>query len=224
MYKNIELLDKKKHKSIKFDEVEANEVAKNIGTIPVGFNEVMDMACVAPVVIMENDFVAFTGINKNVTIFNDEKTYLPMFVRTYPFINVMAKNEKDELTPVVAVDNGDSVSKKGKNFIFKKDGELQDIADQKIKLLFELNRQRDISKKIIAEFKEQDLLVERDFKVKFKDEEKTILNKFYVINRAKVNEVDEKVLATWAKKGWISLIDCHIRSLGNFQKVLESVK
>jgi len=147
-----------------------------------------------------------------------------MFIRTYPFLNVMAKNEKDELVPVVAIDkNKEFVSEEAENQIFDKDGELEDIAKRKVELLRELNRQRDIAKKIINEFREHDLLVEKDFKVRFKDEEKTILNKFFIIDREKVNSLDDEVLVTWAKKGWISLIDCHIKSLGNFQKVLESV-
>jgi hypothetical protein len=40
MYKNIEVLNKEKFKNLKFDHVDAREVGKNIGLIPLGFTEI----------------------------------------------------------------------------------------------------------------------------------------------------------------------------------------
>jgi len=64
--------------------------------------------------------------------------------------------------------------------------------------------------------------MKKDFTVKYEDKEKMILDNFYIINRKKLIELEDKVLATWAKKGWMTVIDCHIKSLNNFQKVLSS--
>lgn len=227
MFKNIEILDTKKFKNVKFDDITPIEVGKNIGMIPLGFQEIVDMSFETPILIIGTEvsmeFVAFCGINKEITIFNKEIRYLPLFIKTYPFLNVMVKNEKNQLNSIIGIDNGDSVGMKKKNFILTKKNELDKLAGEKVATVRELNRQREISKRIIGELKKYDLLVEKDFKVQFKGEEKTILEKFYIVNREKLATLPDAVLALWAKKGWVTLIDMHIKSLANFEKVLTSV-
>jgi len=227
MYKNIEVLNKEKFKAMKFADIKANEVAKNIGIIPLGFTEVIDMSAYAPVIIMgkeEAEFVAFTGISKEVNIFRNNNVYIPTFPKTYPFLNTNVQDQNGNLKSVVSIDNGKSVSKKKKFFIFNKDGELQEKTADKIKLLKELTRQREVSKNIIKELKSHDLLIEKDFKVKYKDGEKVLLESFYVINRDALIKLSDEILSKWAKKGWMSIIDCHINSLKRFEKVLASIK
>lgn len=226
MYKNIEILDKKKFKNMKFDAVSTFEVGKFMGVLPLGFNEVIDMAKYCPVIIMGNDdnleFVAFGGLSPQVTIFNDETIYTPMFTRTYPFLNVMLKDKKNNLRSVIGFDKGDACGTKKENKIFGADGNLEKLASQKIEMVRELNRQRIIAKQIVLELKKYELLLEKDFKVTMGDKEKVVLNKFYVVNRAKLINLDDEILALWAKKGWITLFDMHIKSLANFQKVIAS--
>jgi hypothetical protein len=224
MYKNIEVLDKKKHEKLKFDNVDALEVAKNIGIVPLGVNEVLDMCSFAPVIISageEAEFIAFTGISKEITLYNKNNIYLPKFLHSYPFLNVVVQDEKKNLNTVVAIDNNkEYVGKNKKNNLFTKNSELEKQANEKIRFIRELNTQRDIGKKIIEELKAKDLLLKRDFKVKLKDEEKTILKEFYIINREKLLQLDDATLALWAKKGWMGIIDAHTKSLNNFQNIL----
>jgi hypothetical protein len=228
MFKNIEVLDKEKFKSVKFTDVDTLEVAKNIGIMPIGFSEVIQMSCTCPIVIMGDEhnleFIAFTGISKSVNVFNQQVAYLPIFPQTYPFVNMYVKDEDDKLKSVIGIDNGRFVAKRKKHYIFNKDKEVQELANNKIKKLIELNRQREVSKNIIAMFKKYDLLLEKNFSVKFEEEEKTLLEKFYIINREKLVEMDDEFIATIAKKGWMSIVDCHIKSLSNFQKVITSTQ
>lgn len=227
MFKKIEVLDKEKFKNVKFKEVDSKEVAKNIGLIPLGFDEVIEVASYCPVIISakENgEFLAFTGITKDITIYNDEKLYIPGFATTYPFISINVKGKDGKANSIIGIDNNEEyvgVSKKVE--IFKKD-ELTKEANDKIEAVRALNRRRDIAKKVIAEFSELDLLVKKDFKIINDGKEQTLINEFYIINREKVNKLDDKTLASWAKKGWITLIDCHLKSLTKFETVLKSQK
>ena len=224
MYKNIEVLDKTKHNTQKFEIVDTTTVAQNIGIVPLGIDEVLDMSSIAPVLISAGEiaeFIAFTGISKDITIYNKENKFIPKFIHTYPFLNIVVKNNKDETNTIVALDNNsDYVGEDKSNSIFTDDGELESIVSEKIDLLRELNTQRDIAKRIIKELKEKDLLLEKDFKVKTDNGEKTLLKEFYIINREKLLLEDDATLALWAKKGWMGIIDAHIKSLVNFQKVL----
>jgi hypothetical protein len=228
MYKNIEILDKKKFKSIKFTDVQHLQIAKSVGMIPIGFNEVMSMSCSCPIIIMGDEdnleFLAFTGISAEINIFNKTVPYIPIFPQTYPFVNVYVKDENDTLKSVIGIDNSKFVAKNKKHFIFDKNKVVQELANKKIKQLIELNKQREVSKKIIKELKQKDLLLQKDFTVKFEKETKVLIEKFYIINREKLTTMDDSYLAKFAKKGWMSIVDCHIKSLNNFESVLTSTK
>jgi len=224
MYKNIEILDKKKHNKTKFSNVDALEVAKHIGIVPLGVDEVLDMSCVAPVLISGGEigeFIAFTGISEKVTLYKNSEHYLPRFVQTYPFLNIVVKNENNNYNTVVAIDNDKKyVGMKKQNSILSKNGELEKIASQKIELVKRLDQQRNISKIIIKELQKLDLLIQKSLKIKTKEGEQTIIEEFCIINKEKLVKLDDAILANWARKGWMGIIDAHIKSLNNFQKVL----
>lgn len=228
MYKDIKILDKKKFKNIKFDVVNPFAVGKTMGVLPLGFNEVIDMAKYAPVIIMGDsdnlEFVAFGGISPQVTVFSDETIYTPMFTRTYPFLNVILKDTKEGLKSVIGFDNGEFCGTKKEKKIFSSGGTLEPLALEKIEMVRELNRQRIISKKIIKEFVKYDLLFKKDFTVNYEKESKVILDNFYIVNREKMMQLDDAIIALWAKKGWITLADNHLKSLANFQKVFSSLQ
>lgn len=226
MYKNIEILDKEKSKGLKFDDVNVTLVGKNVGLIPLGFSEVWHASHNSAVIISAGEkaeFLALTGITTQISIFNKPDVYLPAFIRSYPFLNIEVKDDKGALNSVIAFDNNkEFVGKNKAHAIIEKDKNLSKEANTKVELVRELNRQRDVSKKIIAELKSHDLLIKKDLKVNVNNEEKTILDEFYIINIEKLVKLDDATLATWARKGWIGIFDAHIKSLNNFQKVLQS--
>jgi len=224
MYKNIEILDKKKHNKTKFNTVNTQEVAKNIGIVPLGVDEILDMSCVAPVLISGGDmgeFIAFTGISKDLTIYKSSSLYLPRFVQTYPFMNIVVKDENQNYNTVIAIDNDkEYVGAKKQNSVLQKNGELEKVANEKVELVKKLDQQRNISKIVIKELKRLDLLIQKSLKIKTQSGEQTILEEFYIVNKEKLLKLDDATLATWAKKGWMGIIDAHIKSLGNFQKLI----
>ena len=115
MYKNIEILDKEKSKELKFDNVDTTQIAKNVGLIPLGFSEVWYASHSCAVIISSGEnaeFLAFTGITPEISIFNKSDIYIPAFIRAYPFLNVEVKDDKEQLNSVIAIDkNSDFVEK-----------------------------------------------------------------------------------------------------------------
>lgn len=184
------------------------------------------MSSIAPVIIStgeNSEFVAFTGLSSTVNIYKNESLYLPRFVKSYPFFNIVVKDENDKLNTLVAIDNNENyVGKNKKNSILSKNKELEDVASKKIALVRELNKQRDVSKKIVEELREKNLLLKKDFRINVDNEEKVILEEFYIINREELLKQDDSTIATWAKKGWMGVIDAHVKSLGNFQRLFEA--
>jgi len=225
MYKNIEILNKEKFKKIKFSPLSDIDVAKNVGLIPLGFSEILEMNFFAPILIMgeqHKEFFAFTGISKDITIFLEPNIYIPKFIQTYPFVTTTVKYIDNKYKNLLSIDYTDMVNQNAQFHIFDQYGNFQTEAKKKVDLLKELTAQRDGSKKIIDELTKYNLLVKKDFKIKYGNEQKVILENFYIIDRKKLIDLDDTILAKWAKKGWMSIIDCHIKSLSNFHKVIRS--
>ena len=227
MYKNIEILNKEKFKNLKFDNIDAKEVGKNIGLIPLGFTEIWSASHDMPIIISAGDnaeFVAFCGINLDITIFNKEEVYLPAFIKTYPFLNVEVENKEKKLNSLIAIDNNPKcVAKDKKFFILDKEKNLSKEVATKVELIKELNSQRAVCRRIIAELKKLDLLIKKDLRVNFEGkEEKIILEEFYIINIEKLLKLDDKIIASFAKKGWMGIFDAHLKSISNFEKILKA--
>lgn len=229
MYKNIEILNKEKFKNLKFDNIDAKEVGKNIGLIPLGFTEIWSASHDMPIIISAGDnaeFVAFCGINLDITIFNKEEVYLPAFIKTYPFLNVEVENKEKKLNSLIAIDNNPKcVAKDKKFFILDKEKNLSKEVATKVELIKELNSQRAVCRRIIAELKKLDLLIKKDLRVNFEGKkEKIILEEFYIINIEKLLKLEDKIVASFAKKGWMGIFDAHLKSISNFEKVLKANK
>ena len=225
MFEKIEVLDKAKHKNTSFDEVPYEEIGRHVGSIPLGFGEVLEMAPYCPIIISGKkehlEFIAFTGLNPNISIFLNSLPYIPNYLKTYPFLNAVLVDKKGSKKDVIGIVVDQSVAKNKEHPIFL-GRELSKIADQKIEMIRNLNHQRDISKKIIRELQKYDLLEKKDFKVSFEEETRVILSEFYVVNRERLMQLDDAIVALWAKKGWITLFDLHIQSISNFEKVVLS--
>lgn len=220
MYKNIEVLSKENYGKKTYKSVSAAEAGRHLGLIPIGFTEVIDMCSIAPVVILgegeNSEFVSLCGLSSEISIFNKQKFITPLYTKSYPFLNLNIIKE-DKKQKLIGIDTDkDCVGDKFENKIFDKKGELTSDAQTKIDMVKELNRQREIGNKIIEEFKKHKVLVENSFKIKTGDKEKVLLEKFMMVDRKKVYELESKVLIEWAQKGWLTLIDCHLRSLNNF--------
>ena len=41
-------------------------------------------------------------------------------------------------------------------------------------------------------------------------------------NMEKLLKLDDKIIASFAKKGWMGIFDAHLKSIGNFEKILKA--
>ena len=58
-------------------------------------------------------------------------------------------------------------------------------------------------------------------RVKRKKIKKVLIKGFLVVNKEKLNELSDDVLASWVRNGIINLIEAHLKSLENIQKLFE---
>lgn len=225
MYKNITILDKERSKDLKFDEVDLSYIGKNIGLIPLGFSEVWYASFNSAVIINSGEnaeFLAFTGILPEISIFNKQNVYFPAFIRAYPFLSIDVNDEKGILNSVIAIDeNPLFVGTNKEKKIVDENKNLTPSALNRVNLVKELNRQREVSKKIVRELKSKDLLIKKELKVRLNQKEKTILDEFYIVDIDKLFKLDDETILTWTRKGWMTIFDAHLKSIANFEKILK---
>lgn len=219
MYSNLVVLDKEKHKGLKVSPLENLEFAKDMPFVPILVSEAPMVSEMFPVVFTTDespDLVCLTSLGgKNLAINEEGKyiaRYVPAFLRKYPFS--LAPTQDDPEKKVILIDeNAKNVSKtKGKQ-LFTKDGEQSEILKNAIKFLTDYEQQHQTTLAIAKALKDADILEEREITVGEGEEKKVLVKGFQVVNRKKLNELDDEVLAQWVRNGIISFIDSHLKSL-----------
>ena len=161
------------------------------------------------------------GRNENLIIDKDYKGYVPAIMQNYPF--TVAKVEDQT---ILCVDE-DAPQLKGKGEkLFKKNEEPSDFLKNTITAIQNYNAELAATQKALEEIKKAGILINKELTVSDNDKKITLIKGFSVVSRKKLNELDDATLADFARKGYISLIDAHIRSLSNLQnlaaKILEN--
>lgn len=230
MYKNIKVLRKNEFLKTKFSKAGLNDKLEVSKLIPLGVGEVFEYASSAPIIIGggedENEFILFSGLSNEKNIFTQFNHMVePRFLENYPFMMLHAKNENDEDISVIGIDADETYVGEDKEFtIFDDNAEVSELANETIENVKRLAKERAISKKIIKELKDNDLLAKQTFNINVNGETKSILSDYYIVDRRKLNNIDNNLLALWTKKGWMGIIDAHIYSLRNFEKVVNLLK
>ena len=228
MYKNIKIFKKSENLNNKFSHASIEKKLENNKLIPIGIDEVIKYASSFPIIISgkeEHEFVLFSGLSTSNNFFvKCEGIDEPEFLQTYPFLMIDIKDEKDNNVSAIAYDKNDEYVGVNKDIEFFNDNKLNQEVINKIEKVRLLQTKRNLAKMLIKELKDKDLLIKQSFNIKIKDEVRTILKDYYIINRTKMCKLDDKTISTWTRNGWIGLIDAHMFSLRNFQKLVNLIK
>ena len=223
MFEKLVVLDKEKHKSLKISPMEDLKFAKKLSFVPVLANETSMVAEMFPVVFTADEtssLVALTSLgDKNLAINEDGKyitRYVPAFLRKHPFS--LANTEENSDKKVILVDEeASNVSKtKGKQ-LFTKDGEQTEVLKNAITFLTNYETQYVSTMEVVKIIKDSGILEDREISVGEGEDKKVLVNGFKVVNREKLNELDNEVLADWVRKGIITFIDLHLNSLSKIE-------
>lgn len=212
-------LDKEKHKSLKISPLENLKFAKDLSFVPVLANEVALVAEMFPVVFTADktpSLVSLTSLEKgNLAINADGKyitRYVPLYLRKHPFS--LVSNEKDTNQKIVLIDEEASCLSKSKGKqLFTKNGEESETLKGAISFLKDYEAKKVTTAAVIEEINKSGILEDREISVGEGKDKKVLVKGFKVVNREKLNKLDDATLASWVRKGIISFINYHINSL-----------
>jgi len=224
MYKNLQLLDKEKHKTLKVAAMENLFFAKDMPSVPLMLNEVENVGKTFPVVFTSNEkspsLISIVSLgNGNLAVNGEGKwitKYVPITLRKYPFAMASVKDNKDQKVIMLDEDSSLVSKSKGKQ-LFKKDGSQSETLTNAIKFLSDNEKYVYMTKKIVSEIEKSGILDDRDISVGEGEEKKTLVNGFKIVDKEKLHALSDDILASWARRGILTFIDAHLKSLDNIQ-------
>lgn len=223
MYKNLVVLDKEQHKDLKINPMENLFFAKQSAFIPVIANEVALVGAAFPVVFTADEnpsLVSLVSLGGDSLAINAEgkwiTSYVPSYLRKYPFSLASTKENPDQKVILIDEESPLFSKTKGKQ-LFKKDKEQSETLAHAINFLTSHENQSIITSNVAKAIAASGILEDREISVGEGDEKKVLVKGFRVVDREKLNALSDDILADWVRKGIISLIDAHLKSLDNIQ-------
>lgn len=200
--------------------IAAIEFTKAANEYPIVFGIAEDES-VFPVVIL--------GLRKNENLYINKKgewmaSYIPAYVRRYPFILATDEKEADKFT--VCIDSDcPGFNKKGKGIkLFDDDGNESDLLKNSVEFLKDYQNHIQLTTMFCKSINELGLLEPMKADIKLADGEEISLGGFMGINREKLKALDSESLVDLVKTDQMELIYAHLISLGNIDSLMGKLK
>lgn len=175
--------------------------------------------------------VALLGLRQNENLYVDADgqwapdTYIPAFVRRYPFVlaEKPAGQEGDDFT-VFLDERYEGFSKTEGQRLFKEDGTDSELLTNAVGFLGEFQQNVARTKWFMEQLNKHNLLEPRNVQLQKEGKDgqqgKSInLNGLFVINEVKLRELDEKTAQEFLREGVFGWIYAHLLSLSNIDRL-----
>lgn len=201
--------------------------AAGLNSIPVAAVEAPTAAMDYPLVFGktgdEAAIFAITGTKTGENRFVDAEgvwragTYVPAFVRRYPFILM---SSPDGATLTLAVDGTSDMLAEGEGVALYADGKPTEAAQAALNFCTTLRTQLQVTAALVKSLEEAGLLVDRRAEVQLPGGEKTVLTGFSVVDEGKLQALDDETFLKLRKSGALVVIYAHLWSMRVWKNLL----
>lgn len=227
-YNSVVPLNAGSHSEFKIAQMKDFSFAKTANSIILAATEFAQAAVHYPVVfskIGENiQAFAVTGhtAGENLFVGDDNKwrpdTYIPAYVRRYPFLLVQSDNENLSL----GVDEKSSLfSKKNGEALYDK-GEASNVAKHALSFCYNYRQELEGTVALLKQIGEADILIERSADVSMDGgKKKAKITGFSVVDEKKLSELSDEKFLELRKSGALNLIYSHLWSMRSWNNLLD---
>lgn len=220
-------LDRARDEKLRISRPTNFRFAAGTNAIPLLIDEFPMAAAYYPIVFAAGPTpvpAAVVGLKNDDNLFLDKEarwvngTYLPAYVRRYPFI-LMDDPEQKQF--VLCIDEKSSMlGDKGEHALFE-NGEPTDFTKSAMEFCAALRQQGDATDAFVAALKEHNLLVPNDAQIDLRDGTRLQLSGFLVIDPKKFDELPDNIVLQWRKKGWLGLVYAQLLSSHRWQNLVD---
>lgn len=226
LYTNPVPVDRVRHKGMALALESGLAFAAKITAVPIALSEFSRVMQHYPIAFSMDKTAAPLAIlglraEENLFVQPDSKwladTYIPAYIRRYPFI--FAENGVDNMLTLCVDDVPGVLKKSAKDGLFDKDGSLLDKT--KNTLEFCGNVQRDLEKttNFTTILDQSGILGNCEARVTLPDHNRRILSGLRVIDKRRYDALSEATLLEWHRNQWTPAVYAHLYSMGNWGKL-----
>lgn len=223
-YKNPVPLDAKLHADLSLKKNFGLDYTKGVNAVPINLIEFPQICHNYPIAFSPDGTgtpVAILGLRDNENLFLnakgewEENTYIPAYIRRYPFI-FSEMPGKDQLS--LCIDMDDSVVEQmGDQRFFTPDGKPTTLANNALEFCKSYHAAAQHTIDFGKALADAGLLVERHAEIVVGPGKKINFSGFRIIDEAKLAELDDATFSDWRKKNWLPFIYAHLFSGSQWQ-------
>ena len=223
-------LNRTAHKDLRLKGVPSLKFAANVHSVPLTGVEFPAAARDVPILFAGTEMkdagpMALLGLRQNENLFIDANgqwasgTYVPAFVRRYPFILAEKPDGQPGDDFTVFLDEAyEGFNNDEGERLFKEDGTDSEMLSNAVNFLGEFQQHVARTHWFMDQLRKYDLLEPRNIRLE-KDGKAITLNGLFVVSEEKLRQLDEKVAYEFLKEGVLGWIYAHLLSLANIDRV-----
>lgn len=224
-YKNPTPLDAKKHGTLSLEKDFGFSFTQGVNAVPVNMIEMTQICHFYPIAFSPDDNatpVAILGLRDNENLFLDgdrwlQGTYIPAYIRRYPFIFSEIPNS-DQLT--LCVDHTDGiVAESDTQKFFDDDGKPSQLAQNALEFCKSYHAAAQATQEFSKALADNGLLTLKEVQINVADNKRINFSGFKILDEKKFAELDDKVFLEWRSKGWLPFIYAHLFSGSQWQRL-----
>ena len=148
-----------------------------------------------------------------------QASYIPAYVRRYPFIPALQEGSTDYL---VCIDEGFAgFNREGQGErLFLEDGNQSTTLTRSLSFLQEFQIQHQRTLDFCTVMQQHDLMEPMQADVAMASGKKLQLNGFFVVSRQKMAALPDEVIGGLSRQGYLELACAHLLSLENFERLV----
>jgi hypothetical protein len=223
-------LNRTEHKDLRIKPIPNLKFASTVHSVPLTGVEFPAAARDLPILfggLTPEDAgpMALLGLRENENLLVNEtgqweaNTYIPAFVRRYPFVlaEKPAGQEGDDFT--VFLDEAyEGFGTTEGDRLFKEDGAETELLANAVKFLGEFQQHVGRTQWFMEQLRKHNLLEPRNIRLE-KDGKSINLNGLFVVNEDKLRQLDEKTTHEFLREGVFGWIYAHLLSLSNIDRM-----
>ena len=225
-YKSPAPLDASAHGKLGLKKDFGFNFTEGVNAVPVNLIEMPQLCHFYPIAFSPDDNatpVAILGLRDQENLFLKqdgswlEQTYIPAYIRRYPFI-FSELPDTDQLTLCVDM-HDDIVGESEEQAFFNEDESPSDLATNALEFCKSYHSAAQQTIEFSKALAASGILVEREAQINVGNKNRINFSGFKIIDEGKLAELDDKTFLEWRKKGWLPFLYAHLFSGAQWQRL-----
>jgi len=231
LYKNPQPLNPEQHDGLTLNLETGFGFARETNSVPLVIEE-FGAACRDYVLVFSTGDLPMPlvvlGVNQTHNAYVNAKgewaadTYIPAYVRRYPFIFSETEGS-DELALCVDVDAASVTKGNGVPF-FDDNKAASQLTQQGLEFCKNFHIQLQQTREFCEALKAADLLIDQQASITLPDGQTQNLSGFQIVDEPKFRQLPTETLQKFHERGWLGLIYAHLISTGSMGKLVAQLK